>query len=69
MTVIGGMLSIVWLFLIPLCIGAIPTTFVDKKQYSPSFMWTSGYILELAVFQVICVPIILIEDMGERYFP
>lgn len=69
MTVIGGMLSIVWLFLIPLCIGAIPATFVDKKQYSPSFMWTSGYILEWAVFQVICVPIILMEDMGERYFP
>lgn len=69
MTITGCLMGILWLFVIPLCMGAIPATFVENKQRDPGFMWTTGYIMMWAVFQLICVPVILLEGMEEAYFP
>ena len=69
MTVTSGLLLGLWLFSIPLGMGAIPAVFVDKKHYSPGFMWTTGYILMWAMFQVICVPFILTETVYAGRFP
>lgn len=69
MTITGCLLSLVWLIVIPLCMGAIPATFVEKKQRDPGFMWITGYMIMWAVFQLICVPLILLENMGEANFP
>ena len=69
MTITGCLMSGVWLLLIPLAMGAIPAVFVDGKHRAPGFMLTTGYIIEWAVFQLICVPVILLEDMGKAYFP
>ena len=68
MTITGCLLSALWLLFIPLCMGAIPATYVEKKQRDPGFMWITGYVIMWAIFQIICVPIILLEDMGEGYF-
>lgn len=69
MTIIGVAMLVLWLFVIPLGIGLIPAGFVDKKQKDISFMWTTGYILMWAIFQIICVPLILLEGEGQAYFP
>ena len=62
MEVIGFFVLIVWLLVIPLCIGGIPAAFVDKQGKSPAFMCIAGYMLMWAVFQVICVPCVLLEN-------
>ncbi len=69
MTITGCLMLALCLLVIPLCMGAIPATFVDKKRRDPSFMLITGYIIMWAVFQLICVPMILLEDMGELHFP
>ncbi len=63
MTITGCFILILWLGLIPLAVGAIPAVFVDKKQQNIGFMWTTGYILLWAVFQVLCVGLILTEGV------
>ncbi len=69
MSVTGMAALILWLGLIPLGIGTIPARLVDKKQKDIGFMWTTGYILMWALFQCICVPLILLEKEGDAYFP
>lgn len=69
MTITGMLMLCLWLFLIPLGIGLIPAGHVDGKQKSISFMWITGYILMWALFQIICVPFILLEGDGDAYFP
>ncbi len=74
MTITGCLILILWLGLIPLGMGAIPTVFVDKKQQNIGFMWITGYMLMWAVFQVLCVGLILTEGVTwegffENHFP
>ena len=69
MKVIGFFVLIVWLLVIPLCIGGIPAAFVDKQGKSPAFMCIAGYMLMWAVFQVICVPCVLLENKYDGMFP
>ncbi|MBQ9141990.1 MAG: hypothetical protein IJX63_09400 [Lachnospiraceae bacterium] len=63
MTITGSLILIGWLFLIPLAVGIIPALFVDKRQQNIGFMWTTGHILLWAVFQVLCVGLILTEGV------
>lgn len=68
MTITGCLMLALWMFVIPLCVGAIPAAFVDNKQRDAGFMWITGYIIMWAVFQLISVPVILLEKMGDTYF-
>ncbi len=69
MEIFGFLLLIVWLLVIPTCIGGIPAAFVDKQSKSPAFMCISGYMLMWAVFQLICVPCVLLEEKHRGMFP
>lgn len=69
MTITGCLLLVLWLGIIPLSIGALPAAFVEKKRHSISFMWTTGYLLMWAVFQVMSVPFILKESIYRKYYP
>ena len=69
MEILGFLLLIVWLLVIPVCIGGIPAAFVDKQDRSPAFMCVAGYMLMWAVFQVICVPCVLLEEKHSGMFP
>ena len=69
MEVLGFFVLIVWLLVIPVCIGGIPAAFVDKQGKSPVFMCISGYMIMWAVFQVICVPCVLLEKKYNAMFP
>lgn len=73
MTITGCLILILWMVLVPLAMGTLPALFVEKKCKAIGFMWTTGYILMWALFQVICVPLILTENydaqIQEKHFP
>ena len=69
MEVLGFLMLIIWLLVIPTCIGGMPAAFVDKQGKSPAFMCISGYMIMWAVFQIICVPCVLLEQMHNGMFP
>lgn len=58
-----------WALFIPVCMGAGAAAFVDKQEKNIAFMWIAGYLLYMAVFQIISVPFILLQgriSFGER---
>ena len=55
--------------LVPICIGSISTEHVDVGQNSMAFRWVSGLLFMWAGFQMICVPLVLTEGVGETHFP
>lgn len=61
MTIKGSLILIIWLGLIPLAVGAVPALFVNKKRQDLGFMWIAGHIILWAIFQVLCVGLILSE--------
>ncbi len=69
MEILSFLVLIVWLLVIPSCIGGIPAAFVDKQGKSPGFMCISGYMLMWAVFQIVCVPCVLLEKRYNGMFP
>lgn len=69
MIILDFVVLLVWLLGIPLCIGGIPAAFVDKQKKSPAFMCIAGYMLMWAVFQLVCVPCVLLEEKYSGMFP
>lgn len=61
MTIVGCLILLLWLGCVPLAVGCVPLAAVDKKQHNMGFMWISGYMLLWAVFQVVCVGVLLAE--------
>ncbi len=62
MAIIAGCFILcIWLVGIPLLTGAVPAFFLERRKQSLSFMWTSGYILTWAVFQLVTVPLVLLH--------
>lgn len=51
---------ILWLFIIPLCVGSLFLS-MDKRAGKLPLAWISGQLLLWAVFQLICVPVILVR--------
>lgn len=69
MEIIGVLILGIWLLLIPTCIGGIAAGYVDNESRSPVFMCIAGYMLMWAVFQVICVPCVILENRYWGMFP
>jgi len=69
MFVLGILILVVLLGIVPMAIGCIPARYVDKKNNSIPFMWMSGLLFMWTGFQLICVPLILSEGVGEEHFP
>ena len=59
---------ILWLFIIPLCVGSLFFS-VDKKAGRLPLAWISGQLLLWALFQLICVPMILTNKEYSRMQP
>ncbi len=49
-----------WLLLIPFCIGLIPVNFISPRNRSPVLVFLSGYFLMWALFEVVCIPAVLL---------
>lgn len=63
MTIVAGCLILcIWLVGIPLLTGAVLAFFMkDRQRWSLSFMWTGGYMISWALFQVVTVPLVLLK--------
>jgi len=44
---------------LPVLVGVLPTAGIGKKKQNLLFMWITGQILLWAVFQLLCVPMVL----------
>lgn len=60
-SMISVLILAVWLLLIPTAVGGIAAAGVDKRKKNLPFLWITGQIILWAVFQVICVPFVLME--------
>lgn len=65
------LILLLWLVLVPAAAGGIISAGGDKRVKSFFFMWTGGTILLWAVFQLICVPAVLLQQRfdGREMFP
>ena len=68
MNVIGLVILVILLGVCPLMIGCIPAYYVDRRNGSMAFTWISGLFFMWAGFQLICVPLILLELIGKANF-
>ena len=60
--VVGCLILCIWLVAIPLLTGAVPAFFIkDRSRWSLPFMWTGGYMISWALFQVVTVPLVLMH--------
>lgn len=59
---VGCLILCIWLVGIPLLIGAVPSFFVkNRPRWSLPFMWTGGYMISWALFQLVTVPLVLLH--------
>ena len=58
------LMSIVILIVIPFCVGLIPTNFMEKQNRCIGVIYLSGLIATLAVFQMIAVPVVILNGAG-----
>ena len=68
---LGQILTLILILgVIPLCIGLIPTNLMEKRYRSLGVTYIAGFLSVLAIFQIIAVPIVIMEDRGLlfRYF-
>ena len=48
---------ILWLILIPFCMGLLPAMLMNKKDRTPGCIFVSGYLVMFALFELIGIPI------------
>lgn len=64
---LGQILSLIlWLGVVPLCVGMIPVKLMEKHYRSLGVAYISGFITTLAIFQIMVVPIVILHDRGMR---
>lgn len=61
MIIVHFLMAVLLLFLLPYLAGGIFGENVDNLAKSPVFQWISGQFLLWAAFQLLCVPMILLE--------
>jgi len=55
---------LVVLVLIPLCMGLIPVSLIDGRLRSLGVTYISGFLFALALFQIVAVPILIMDPWG-----
>ena len=50
---------LLWLVIIPFCIGFIPANFISADKRNPGFVLLAGYFLMWAVFEVVTIPAVI----------
>lgn len=50
---------IIWLLIIPFCIGLLPVFFMKEKERTPGVIFISGYFVMFALFEIIGIPIVI----------
>ena len=52
--------------IIPFCVGMIPVNLIERQHRSLGVTYIAGILTTLAVFQVIAVPIVILNERGFR---
>lgn len=60
------MTLILVLGIVPFCMGLIPVNLMEKRHRSVGVTYIAGFLLTLALFQIIAVPIVILEARGFR---
>lgn len=50
---------LLWLAVIPFCIGLLPTALLKKNDRTPGAVFLSGYFVMLALFELLGIPIVI----------
>lgn len=62
---LGQILTLVLILgVVPLCIGLIPVNLMERQHRCLGVTYIAGFLTSLAVFQIIAVPIVILEDRG-----
>lgn len=65
--VLGQILTLILILgIIPLCVGLIPVNLMEKRYRSLGVAYIAGFLSTLAIFQIIGVPIVILEARGFR---
>lgn len=63
--VLGQILTLILVLgVIPLCVGMIPVNLMEKRYRSLGVTYIAGFLSTLAIFQIIAVPIVIMEKSG-----
>jgi len=57
---------IIVLGIIPFCVGMIPVNLIERQHRSLGVTYVAGFLMTLAVFQVLTVPVVILHDSGMR---
>lgn len=60
------MTLILVLGIIPLCVGMIPVNLIEQRHRSLGVTYIAGFLFTLAVFQIIAVPIVILDGKAFR---
>lgn len=64
---LGQILTLILILgIIPFCIGLIPANLMEKRYRSLGVTYIAGFLSTLAIFQIIAVPIVILEARGFR---
>ena len=62
---VGQILTLILVLgIIPLCVGMIPVNLMEKRHRSLGVTYIAGFLSTLALFQIIAVPIVIIDGKG-----
>ena len=64
---LGQILTLILILgIIPLCVGMIPVNLMEKRFRSLGVTYIAGFLSTLAIFQIIAVPLVIMEKKGFR---
>lgn len=64
---LGQILTLILILgIVPFCIGMIPVNLIERQHRSIGVTYIAGFLTSLAVFQIIAVPIVILEARGFR---
>ena len=50
---------LIWLAVVPFCVGLLPVRLMKKELHSPGTVWISGYIVMFFLLELVGIPIVL----------
>jgi len=64
---LGQILTLILVLgIVPFCIGMLPVNLIERQHRSIGVTYIAGFLTSLAVFQIIAVPIVILEARGFR---
>lgn len=69
MLVLQVLVLLFFMVAVPVAMGAGIASYVEKQEKNICFIWMTGFVLFMALFQVLAVPIILLQKKGDYRYP